>query len=70
MLRCEGEDRVVSNHPPPLGSCCLDTLLCLWLSVPWKSFWKVTQNRMAMLPSVLELDLGAGGTWWLVSSGK
>lgn len=55
-----------------LPSVHLAWTLCfaLWLSVPWESFWKVTQNSMAILPSVLELDLGAGGSWWLVCSGK
>lgn len=35
---------------------------CGWLSIPWKCFWKVTQDKMAILPSALELDLGQGIT--------
>lgn len=51
----EGEDMLVSNHPPQvilLGPA----LPC---DCPLECFWKVTQNRTDILPSVLELDLGA-----------
>lgn len=66
---CEGKDRLVSNHPPPLGSSCLNTALPVAVC-SLEMFWKVTQNRMAILPSVLELDLGQGalGGWSLVGS--
>lgn len=59
-----GKDRLVSPQPSNL-----DTLLCPIAACSWGSFWKVIQDKMAILPSTLELDLGAGGNlcpnlWW------
>lgn len=60
-----GEDRLVSHHPLPQPSS-LDTLICPMAVCFWEGFWKVTQDKMAMLPFALELDLWAGSNLWLV----
>lgn len=64
----------MSHHPPPLSHLVWTPRFALWLAVPGEVFGKVTQDKMAILPSALELDLGAGETLgWsqpLVGSGN
>lgn len=50
-----GKDRLVSPQPSSL-----DTLLCPITACSWESFWKVIQDKMAVLPSTQELDWGRG----------
>ncbi|EDM05619.1 dynein light chain LC8-type 2, isoform CRA_a [Rattus norvegicus] len=66
---CEGKDRLVSNHPPPLGSSCLNTALPVAVC-SLEMFLEghpEQDGHTAICPGV---GSGAGGTWWLVSSGK